>query len=323
MRRERPQVTQDRDADLDVVVDPTDVTLGLPVGGGTRYSGPEAGKLLGYVGTVYFLLLCLAAIAAPYVVPMDPNLQDLQNQYLPPVLLGGEWSHPLGTDNLGRDLLSRLVYGSRVSLTISIGAVLVSAVVGTLLGLVAGYGAGLGGRVGALVDRSIMLLTEMSLAIPAVLLAIAVAAVFGTSQLILILILSMFGWVVFARVVRGVLLSLHGRGFVEAARVLGAGHFRVVVRHMFPHVIGQIVVIAPLQLGFMILVETALGYLGLGVRPPTPTWGNMIAEGRVALNASPWIAVLAGLAITFTVLSVNFMGELLRSRLGASSRSRS
>ncbi|MFC7546859.1 ABC transporter permease [Plantactinospora sp. GCM10030261] len=282
-----------------------------------RPKAPRIGTALGYAGAAYLVLLVALAAAAPLVVPVGPEVQDLRNQHLPPAFLGGDWSHPLGTDKLGRDLFSRLVYGSRVSLTIGVGAVAVSAVAGTLLGLVAGYGTGVGSRLGTLLDRGIMLLTEMALAIPAVLLAIAVSAVFGTNQLVLVLILSLFGWVVFARVVRGALLSLHGRGFVEAARVLGAGHLRIVYRHMYPHVVGQILVIAPLQIGFMILVETALGYLGLGIPPPAPTWGNMVAEGRLTLSASPWTALLAGLAITATVLSVNFVGDLLRRRTAA------
>lgn len=287
-----------------------------PVG---RRRSSRVAQILGWAGTIYFVLLVISAIAAPLIAVTDPIQQNLGLRYEPPVLAGGTWEYPLGTDNLGRDVFSRIVYGSRVSLIVAGSAVLLSMVIGTILGLIAGYGAGAGGWIGAVSDRLIMLFSEMALAIPGILLAIAVAAVFGSSVPILIGILTLFGWVVFARLVRGALLSLHSRGFVEASKVLGSGHVRIVRQHMFPHVVGHIVVIAPLQIGYMILVETALGFLGLGIRPPTPTWGTMVAEGRVTLGASPWVAIFSGLAITLAVLSVNFMGDLLRGRLTAGS----
>jgi peptide/nickel transport system permease protein len=152
-------------------------------------------------------------------------------------------------------------------------------------------------------------------------LAIAAASLFGGSLGNLIIILTIFGWVVFARLTRGIVLSLHRRSFVEAATVLGAGHVRLVLRHMLPYVLPQVIVVAALQVGFMILVESALSYLGLGVQPPTPTWGRMVAEGRDILAKTPWVAVFSGLAITLTVLSVNFMGDLLRTRLVGGSTS--
>ena len=209
------------------------------------------------------------------------------------------------------------MYGARVSVFIALSAVAISAAVGTSLGLLAGYAAGQSGRFARLTDRSIMSMTAMALAIPGVLLAIAVAAVLGTSVSVLIFILSLFGWVVFARLTQTVLLSLHGRAFVEAAMVLGASRSRVIIRHMLPHALPQIIVVAALQVGFMILVESSLGYLGLGVQPPTATWGNMVANGRTILGATPWPAVFSGLAITLTVLSVNFMSDLIRSRISS------
>lgn len=283
--------------------------------GGLLARKARLGKWLGYLGGAYFALLVIVAVTAPWIVPVLPNQQDLQNTFLPPVLLGGEWQHPLGTDDLGRDVFSRLVYGSRVSLIVGLGAVTVSAVVGTLLGMAAGYAVGTRSRLGSVLDRVVTLLSEMALAIPAVLLAIAVAAVLGTNLVVLIAILSLFGWVIFARVVRGAVLSLNSRGYVENARVLGASHAWILRRHMLPNVLGQVLVVGSLQVGFMILVESALGYLGLGVQPPTPTWGNMVAEGRLALSSSPWIALFSGFAITLTVLSVNFVGDYLRTRL--------
>lgn len=307
------------------VVEPTPSALG-PLPAASRRAlrlpfGLSAVRFLGYAGTAFFALMVLVALLAPLIDPADPVKQDLLKRFAPPFWAeGGSMAHPLGTDQLGRDVLSRLMHGARVSLLVGISATAVSCLVGTTLGLVSGYFAGLPGRLGGWVDRLLMMLTEMALAIPGVLLAIAAAALFGGSLLNLIIILSIFGWVVFARLTRGIVLSLHRRSFVESAVVLGAGHRRVVLRHMLPYVLPQVVVVAALQVGFMILVESALSYLGLGVQPPTPTWGRMVAEGRDILSKTPWVAVFSGLAITLTVLSVNFMGDLLRTRLVGGAR---
>ncbi|MGH3004743.1 MAG: ABC transporter permease [Gaiellaceae bacterium] len=287
----------------------------------TRFLRGRAGsmatvRLLGYAGTAFFALVVAVAILAPLIAPADPLDQDLSARFAPPFWAeGGSWSHPLGTDQLGRDVLSRLMHGGRISLLVGVSATAASALIGTTIGLVSGYFAGLPGRLGGWVDRLLMMSTEMALAIPGVLLAIAAAALFGASLRNLIVILVIFGWVVFARLTRGIVLSLHRRSFVESAVVLGAGHRRVLLRHMLPYVLPQVVVVAALQVGFMILVESALSYLGLGVQPPKATWGRMVSEGREILNQTPWVAVFSGLAITLTVLSVNFMADLLRTRL--------
>jgi peptide/nickel transport system permease protein len=273
-------------------------------------------RLLGYAGLVFFTIVVLAAVLAPLIAPAEPGKQDLLHRFAPPFWSGeGSLDHPLGTDQLGRDVLSRLMYGTRISLLVGVSATLASAVIGTTVGLVSGYFAGQPGRLAGWIDRLLMMATEMALAIPGVVLAIAAASLFGGSLINLIVILTIFGWVVFARLTRGIVLSLHRRAFVEAASVLGAGHFRIVLRHMLPYVLPQVIVVAALQVGFMILVESALSYLGLGVQPPTATWGRMVAEGRDMLAKTPWVAVFSGLAITLTVLSVNFMGDLLRVRL--------
>lgn len=278
--------------------------------------GLDTVQILGWMGLIFFLLVVATAVAAPILAPMNPIQQDLTLRFAPPVWAeGGTSARLLGSDQLGRDVLSRLIYGARVSLVVGIGSVFISSLVGTALGLVAGYGAGQGGRLGSLADRTVTSMTEIALSIPGVLLAIAVAAVLGTGVRNLIIILALFGWVVFARLTRGMLLALHRRAFVEAAIVLGASRMRVVLRHMLPHVVPQILVVAPLQVGFMILVESALSYLGLGVQPPTPTWGNMVAEARSYMAASPWPALFSGVAITFTVLSVSFIGDWARARL--------
>ncbi len=280
--------------------------------------GARAVEALGVAGTAVFLMVLGLALFAPWVSPLDPLEQDLTTRFAPPFWMeGGSAEHLLGTDQLGRDTLSRLIYGARMSMAVALSAVGIAAVVGTGMGLLAGFAAGSPHRGAKMVDRAIMALTSMALAIPGILLAIAVAAVLGTNALVLILILSLFGWVVFARLTRSILLSLHDRAFVEAATVLGAGRFRTVFRHMLPQALPQIIVVIALQIGFMVLVESSLGYLGLGIQPPTPTWGNMVAEGRAILGATPWVAIFSGLAITVTVLAINFMSDLIRARITA------
>jgi peptide/nickel transport system permease protein len=273
---------------------------------------------LGIVGTAFFFLVVILGVFAPLVAPHDPVKQDLAHPLAPPIWQGGSASHLFGTDELGQDLLSRLIYGARESLLISCTAVAIAAAAGTALGVIAGYLAGLPSRLATVADRLILAVTEMVLAIPGLILAIAVVALFGATVKNLIIILAAFGWVVFTRLARGIVLSLHRRAFVEAAAVLGAGHRRIVIRHILPYVLPQIVVVAALQIGFMILVESALGFLGLGVQPPTPTWGNMVAGGREYMNTSPWEGVLSGLAITCTVLALSFMADLIRARIAKS-----
>jgi peptide/nickel transport system permease protein len=279
----------------------------------------DVARALGIAGTAFFVLVVVLGVFAPLVAPHNPVQQDLTHRLAPPIWQGGSASHLFGTDGLGRDILSRLIYGARESLLISCSAVAIATAAGTTLGLVAGYSAGLPSRLATLVDKLILAVTEMTLAIPGLILAIAVVALFGATVKNLIIILAVFGWVVFTRLARGIVLSLHRRAFVEAATVLGAGHRRIVIRHMLPYVLPQIVVVAALQIGFMILVESALGFLGLGVQPPTVTWGNMVAEGRDYLNTSPWEGVLSGVAITLTVLALSFMADLIRARIAKSS----
>jgi peptide/nickel transport system permease protein len=280
-------------------------------------------RYLGIAGTVVFGLAVLVAILAPVVAPHDPSDQDLTARFVPPFWEdGGSTENLLGTDQLGRDILSRLIYGARISLLVGVSSVAIAAAVGTVLGLLAGYLGGGSRRLGSIVDRVVMATTEMALAIPGIILAIAAAALFGTNLKNLIIILALFGWVVFARLARGIVMSLRTRPFVESAVVLGASHSRIVLRHLLPYVLPQVIVVAALQVGFMILVESSLSYLGLGVQPPTPTWGRMVAEGRDILSQTPWVAVFSGLAIALTVLAVNFMGDLLRGRLVAGSTGR-
>jgi len=214
----------------------------------------------------------------------------------------------LGGDQLGRDILSRIIYGARISLTVGVTAVLLSGSLGMLLGLLAGY---YGGRT----DEVIMRLADIQLAIPTILLAIALVGVLGPSLRNLILVLGITGWVIYARTIRGVVLSLREQQFVEAARALGSGDRRTLFRCILPNVWTPAIVVASQQVGFMIILESALSFLGLGVQPPTPTWGGMIADGRGYLATAWHVTTFPGLALMATVLAINFFGDGLRDIL--------
>jgi peptide/nickel transport system permease protein len=264
---------------------------------------------LATVGAVIVGLVVVAAVAAPLLATTDPIEQDLAAALKPPFWLeDGSLAHPLGTDHLGRDVYSRLVYGAQVSLTISVLAALLGAAVGVAAGLAAGY---LGGRV----DKVIMRVVDLNLAFPLILLALAVVALLGANLRNLVIVMAVTTWMIYARVVRGVTLSLREQEFIQAVRALGAGDARIVLRHVLPNVAAPILVIWTLEVARVILMESALSFLGLGVPPPTPTWGRMLAEGRDYLTMAGWIAVFPGLAIMVTVLGINFLGDGLRDLL--------
>jgi peptide/nickel transport system permease protein len=248
------------------------------------------------------------ALLADLIAPHDPYRQNLMLRLRPPVWdEGGSMAYPLGTDNFGRDLLSRLIHGSRLSVMVGISAMLLAATIGTTLGLIAGWR---GGRAEALIMR----LADAQLAIPEILLAILVVAAIGGSAVNLVLVLGISGWMVHARVVFGLTRSLRERPFVEAAVSQGATGGFIVTRHILPHLLPVMSVVATLQVAQMILQETALSFLGLGLPPPAATWGNILAEGRERLFVAPWIANLAGLAIVLLVWGVNILGNGLRER---------
>jgi len=251
----------------------------------------------------------VAALAAPLLATTDPIEQDLTVVLKPPFWLeDGSLQYPLGTDHLGRDVYSRLVYGARISLTISVLAALLGAVVGVAAGLVAGF---LGGRV----DTVIMRIVDLNLAFPLILLALAVVALLGANLRNLVIVMALTTWMIYARVVRGLSLGLREREFVQAVRALGAHDARIIARHILPNVLAPVVVIWTLEVARVILMESALSFLGLGVPPPTPTWGRMLAEGRDYLTVAGWIAIFPGLAILATVLGINFLGDGLRDLL--------
>jgi len=255
------------------------------------------------------LLIVASAVFAPVVAPHGPLDVNIRHRLAPPAWMeGGTPAHLLGTDQVGRDLLSRVIYGGRVSLLVGVAAVLISASLGVLLGLGAGY---FRGRV----DWTIMTLVNIMLTFPFVLLALAVIAVLGPSLLNMIFVLGIADWPLYARVIRAETLSLREREFVMAGRALGMSHLRLMFRQILPNLVSIIVVIATLQVARVIILESFLSFLGLGIQPPTPAWGNMLGEGRVYLLNSWWIAAFPGLAIFVTTLAINLMGNGLRDWL--------
>ncbi len=263
----------------------------------------------GLAAAALLLLIVASAVLAPWLAPFDPLAVDIRHRLVPPVWMdGGTPKHPLGTDQIGRDLLARLLYGGRVSLIVGVTAVLISATIGVLTGLAAGY-------FGPRVDWLIMALVNVMLSFPFVLLALAVIAVLGPSLPNMIVVLAVADWPLYVRVIRAETLAICERDFVTAGRALGMSHARIVFRQIFPNLVSVIVVIATLQVARVIILESFLSFLGLGVQPPTPAWGNMLGEGRVYMLNSWWIAAFPGLAIFVTTLAINLMGNALRDWL--------
>lgn len=261
------------------------------------------------VGLVILAGVAASAVLAPVVAPQDPIAQEIALRLKPPGWTAAAGRiYLLGTDHLGRDILSRLIFGARISLAIGFSAVALAGTLGTLIGLVAGYR---GGRV----DDFCMRLTDTMLAMPFILLALAVIAVLGPSLRNIIFVLGITSWVSYARVVRAEVLSLRTREFVAAARALGGGGRRIVFRHLLPNVLTPVIVIATLEVARMVILESALSFLGLGVQPPTPTWGGMLADGRAYLSTAWWLATFPGLCIMLTVLGINLLGDWLRDVL--------
>jgi ABC-type dipeptide/oligopeptide/nickel transport system permease subunit len=259
-------------------------------------------------GLVIALALLACAAAPGLIAPFDPYAQELGLRLRPPSWLGGPAGHLLGTDQLGRDILARIIYGAQVTLLLCGAAVGLAAIVGVAAGLVSGF---FGGWLDVVLQR----LIDIQLAFPLILLVIAIVAVLGPSLANLVLIMGLSGWPRFARIVRGSVLAVRELTFVEAARATGASQLRIMLRHVLPNVLSAIIVYASFELARMILLEATLSFLGLGVQPPTPTWGGMINDGRKYLNQSWTVSLAPGVAIALVILACNILGDALRDAL--------
>lgn len=262
-----------------------------------------------WVGGSILLLLLVCGLAAPFLAPYDPQEQMLEHRLRPPDWGGqGSGPHWLGTDNLGRDILSRIIYGSRISLLVGATTVIFAGFLGCSLGSLAGY-------FGKLTDEVISKITEIFLAFPFLLMAIALMAFLGQGLVNLILALICTRWVQYCRVVRGEVLSLKERDFVVAARALGGRDFYILLRHVVPNTLASVTVIATFAMAIVIIAEASLSFLGLGVPPSIPTWGSMLSEGRVYMYRAPWLTIFPGIAIFVTVFGINLLGDGLRDIL--------
>ncbi len=261
------------------------------------------------VWTCALSAIVLAGVFAPLLMPRDPALQKTAVRLEPPGIIFEDGTVAiLGTDQLGRDVLSRAVFGVRASLFVGVSGVLLAGLVGVGLGLIAGY-------FGGSWDMAIMRLADVQLAFPGILMALALTAALGPSVRNLIIALTVTGWVLYARLVRGVVLSVKEREFVESAQALGAGNSRIILRHVLPNVISPVIIVAALDLGRMILAESSLSFLGLGIQPPTPSWGSMIADGRSYLFNAWWVSTFPGLFLAATVMVIALLGDAVRDSL--------
>ncbi|MFN8456265.1 MAG: ABC transporter permease [Anaerolineae bacterium] len=264
----------------------------------------------GLVGLVILTVIILLTLAAPWVAPHDPLAQDLSGRLQPPGWLeGGEWANLLGTDHVGRDILSRVIYGARISLLVGFSSVLVAGIIGMVMGLLAGY---YGGWLDDLISRVI----DIQLAVPYLLLAVALVMILGAALRNIIFVLVLYGWTVYARLVRAETLSVREQDYVLAARTVGGSNGRIIFRHILPNVVSPMIVMTTLEVANMIIFEAGLSFLGLGVQPPTPSWGGMLSDGRDYIPVGIWWpATFPGLAIFLTVLAVNLVGDWLRDLL--------
>lgn len=263
----------------------------------------------GLFGAGIVLLVIIVACTATFISPKDPGQQDVINKLKGPVWTeNGDQRYILGTDQLGRDILSRLIYGSRITLVVAFAGTICAGIIGVIIGTISGY-------YGGWIDALIMRVVDVQLSFPFVLLALFIAAVLGPGLKNIIFIAALSAWVRYARLIRGEILSIKEMEYIEAVRSLGASNVRIIIHHILPNVISPVIVIATLEMARIILMEASLSYLGLGVPIEIPTWGRMLADSRVHLVTSPWMAVFPGLAITITVLGVNLLGDWLRDYL--------
>ena len=258
---------------------------------------------LAVIGLTIFMLFVLIAILAPVLAPYDPTEIDLFKVHQAP-----DREHLLGTDELGRDVLSRLLYGARITLLVGVSSMIFSVLLGTFVGAVGGY-------YGGLIDNILMRITDVSLSFPSIILLIIIAAYFKTTIFGMIVILGLTGWMGIARLIRGEFLSLKQKEYVIASQAIGNRDFRTIFRHILPNATAPLIVAATLRVGYSILFESALSWLGIGIKPPTPTWGNMLSNAQSDIFQAPWLAVWPGVMIFLTVLTINFIGDGLRDAL--------
>ena len=267
---------------------------------------------VGLTGLIIIIFFFFIAIFSDYITPHGPNEYNLRMRYLPPYWAGGKIEHFLGTDQLGRDMLSRLIYGSQISLIVGIGGVLVSMIIGVNLGLICGFYRGI-------TDAIISRIIDTLMSIPFILLAISIVGMVGItgddSLLVIIIVLGLTGWITFARVVRGEVLSIREKEFIESAYAIGQKNTIIMFVHILPNVLPSIIVLSTLQIATVIIAESSLSFLGLGVKPPIVTWGSMLADGRDQLATSWWLATFPGIAITVTTLGLIMFGDCLRDYL--------
>jgi len=285
--------------------------------------GPTPGQMLrrrifGHqgllIGGAVVALLVFVAIFAPLLAPHDPYAQSLAARMKPPVFLGGTWEHPLGTDHLGRDYLSRLIYGARVSLMIGLVTAVISGLIGSVMGVCAGY---FGGRV----DAVVTFLINVRLAMPVVLVALAVVAILGGSLTVMIGVLGLLLWDRFAVVLRASTRQVREREYVAAAQAIGASTPRILLAEIMPNIVNNLIVVVTLEMAHAILLEAALSFLGLGVQPPTPSWGLMVSEGKNMMLFEPWLVMIPGAVLFVLVLGINLMGDGLRDVAAPENRS--
>ena len=258
------------------------------------------------IGMVLLMIIFIGALFAPWLAPYDPYAQDVMLRMKPPVwMANGTWEYPLGTDKLGRDYLSRLLYGARISLFIGVAAALISGFIGTVMGLLAGY---YGGKV----DAFISYLITTRLAMPVVMVALASASLMGGSLKVVIVLLGCLLWDRFAVVVRASVQQIRDAEYVASAQALGCSTLRILASEILPNLVGALIVVATLEMAHAILLESALSFLGVGVQPPTPSWGLMIAEGKPYMFFSPWVIAIPGVALMILVLGINLVGDGLR-----------
>lgn len=267
------------------------------------------------IGGIMVLTVFLVAVFAPYIAGHDPYHQDLSNRMVPPIWSEqGNWDHPLGTDNMGRDYLSRLVYGSRISLLIGFSCTAIAAVIGISLGLIAGY-------FGGMADYIVSFIITIRLALPAVLVAVAVVALIGGSMQVVIFVLGCLIWDRFAVILRATTQQIRSMDYVQAAKAAGCSVAWIMTREIMPNLLNSIVIVSTLEIGRAILLEAALSFLGMGVQPPTPSWGLMIAEGKDAMLFDPYLVTIPGVALFFLVLGMNLFGDGLRDVTSPEGRS--